>query len=162
MSVTLLVVRHAKADRSVPRLDTERPLTGRGRRDAAALGRHLADAGTVPDLVACSPAVRARETWRLAAGAFAAEPPVTVEPTLYAASLDELLAVVAGLPEPAGTAALVGHNPGLSELVDALTDTGTEPVELRTGAVAVLTAAGGWPDLAPGTAALAGLHTARA
>ena len=61
------------------------------------------------------------------------------------------------------TVLLIGHNPGLDELVHALTAEG-EPTALRrlesglkTGSLATLTIAGEWSDLAPGTARLQSL-----
>jgi phosphohistidine phosphatase len=46
--------------------DHERPLARRGQRDAPVMGRWLRTAGLAPDLVLCSTARRARETWQLA------------------------------------------------------------------------------------------------
>ena len=67
----LVLVRHAKASSDDPRLaDAERPLTDRGRRDAAAVGRWLAARDLRPDLVLCSTSLRTRQTW---AAALAAE-----------------------------------------------------------------------------------------
>jgi phosphohistidine phosphatase len=69
---------------------------------------------------------------------------------VYAASLDELLAVVADLPETAGTALLVGHNPGLEELVEHLVG---GPVRLPTSALAVVDVPG-WSGLGQGSGTL--------
>jgi len=60
---------------------------------------------------------------------------------VYDASLDELLSVVAGLPETARTGLLVGHNPGLEELVEHLVG---EPVRLPTSALALVDVRGPW------------------
>ena len=60
---TLLVLRHAKAAGEPGVNDTERPLTGGGRRDASVPGWWLLARGITPDGVLCSPARRARETW---------------------------------------------------------------------------------------------------
>src|SRR6266508_2923118 len=65
---TLLVLRHAKSDWPDGVPDAERPLAGRGRREAPLVGRWLRESGHIPDLVVCSPALRARQTWELVAG----------------------------------------------------------------------------------------------
>ena len=60
-----MLLRHAKsAWPDVP--DHDRPLAGRGRRNAPVMGRWLRTNGYVPDQVLCSTARRARETWQLA------------------------------------------------------------------------------------------------
>ncbi|MEV4231301.1 histidine phosphatase family protein [Streptomyces bobili] len=157
----LVVLRHAKSawPQSVP--DHERPLAPRGLRDAPAAGRALADADCLPDLALCSTAVRARRTWELASAQWGTAPPVRYDPRVYAADVPELLAVARETPAEVRTLLLVGHNPGLQELVlhlagDALHDA-LEPVRVKfpTSAVAVLAwHAPTWADLAPGAALL--------
>jgi phosphohistidine phosphatase len=138
---TLAVIRHAKSDWTHDLPDDQRPLNARGRRDAPAMGRWLTDNAGPLDLVICSTAVRARETWALATAAANA---VTYDERVYAATHEDLMSVLDEVPADVGTAALVGHNPGLSDLVTALT---SEQVGLKTSAVAVLTWQGGWPDV---------------
>jgi phosphohistidine phosphatase len=141
MARTLVVVRHAKSDwhRDLP--DEKRPLAGRGRREAPLIGPWVADnVGTV-NVVICSTAVRARQTLSLS-GLVAGE--VRHDERVYAATYQELMSVLDELPDEASTAALVGHNPGLSDLVRMMTN---EQVELKTSAVAVMTWRGGWPDV---------------
>jgi phosphohistidine phosphatase len=149
---TLVVLRHAKSDwpEGVP--DDERPLARRGRRDAPAAGRWLRDQVGGIDLAVCSPAVRARQTWELAAAELDPPPRVVEDERVYAGSLDTLVSVVHGIPAAAGTAVLVGHNPGLQELVELLTGEGRD---LKTAAIAVLTWPGEWPDAGPRVAMLA-------
>jgi phosphohistidine phosphatase len=147
----LVVVRHAKSDWPDGVADVDRPLAARGRRDAAAAGPWLADHLPPLDLVLCSPAVRARETWRLAAAGLAPAPPVEVRDELYGAPAGTLLRVARQLPGDARTVAVVGHNPGLAEVVALLT--GTYP-EMKTCTVAVLAGPDDWADLAAGTATL--------
>ena len=138
---TLVVVRHAKSDWNHDLPDDQRPLAPRGRRDAPAVGRWLeANVGAL-DLVVCSTAVRARETFGLAA---VSATEVRHDERVYAASYQDLMSVLDELPPDVGTTVLVGHNPGLSDLVGMLTG---EPLELKTSSVAVLTWQGGWPDV---------------
>ncbi|GAA4004381.1 histidine phosphatase family protein [Streptomyces sp. NBC_01352] len=164
----LVVLRHAKSawPDGVP--DHERPLAPRGRRDAPAAGRALADADLLPDLAVCSTAVRARQTWELASAQWGTPPPVRHDARVYAADVPELLAVVHEVPAEVETLLLVGHNPGLEELVLALAgdslDHALDEVRLKfpTSAIAVLAWRGtDWQDLAPGTALLTDVIVAR-
>ncbi|MFG2133388.1 SixA phosphatase family protein [Streptomyces sp. NPDC048751] len=157
----LVVLRHAKSawPEGVP--DHERPLAPRGRRDAPAAGRALAEIDCLPDLALCSTATRARETWELASAQWGTPPPVRHDPRLYAADVPELLQVVREAPAQAATLLLIGHNPGLEELVLDLAGDGLDNLldEVRlkfpTSAIAVLTWRGTtWRDLTPGTALL--------
>src|ERR1019366_8700761 len=74
----LVLLRHAKSAWPGPPAppDHDRPLAGRGRRDAPAVGRWLREAGCVPDQVWCSTAQRAVQTWQLAAAELGVAPPV--------------------------------------------------------------------------------------
>ncbi|WSQ07609.1 histidine phosphatase family protein [Streptomyces sp. NBC_01231] len=164
----LVVLRHAKSawPEGVP--DHERPLAPRGRRDAQAAGRALAEAGLLPDLALCSTAVRARQTWERASAQWDTPPPVRFDAGVYAADVPELLDAVRAAPVEVDTLLLVGHNPGLEELVldlagDGLDDTLDEVgVKFPTSAIAVLAWRGTqWHDLAPGTALLTNVIVAR-
>ncbi|MFI1357929.1 SixA phosphatase family protein [Streptomyces sp. NPDC020898] len=164
----LVVLRHAKSAWPAGVDDHERPLGPRGLRDAPAAGRALAEADCLPDLALCSTAERARRTWELAAAQWGTPPPVRDDPRLYGADVPELLAAVREAPPEVGTLLLVGHNPGLEELVlelagdgldDALDDVRTK---FPTSAIAVLAWHGdSWRDLAPGTALLTSMTVPR-
>jgi phosphohistidine phosphatase len=153
-----VVVRHAKSawPDGVP--DAERPLNPRGRRDAPAAGRWVRDHSGHLDAVVCSPATRTRQTWRLIAAELGGPPEPVVDDRVYEAGVDSLLAVVRGLPADAGTALLVGHNPGVADLVAALT--GEEP-EMKTSAIAVVELGGSWGEAGPGRGRLADHVTPR-
>jgi phosphohistidine phosphatase len=141
---TLVLLRHAKSDWTHDVADADRPLAKRakrGRRQAPEAGRWLAAHLDRIDLAVVSPAVRARSTWKLAAEELSAPPETRIDERVYAASADELLDVVHDLPDELGTVLLVGHNPGLEELLDALTGTWTP---MPTSALAVVSLAGGW------------------
>ncbi|MER7467042.1 histidine phosphatase family protein [Streptomyces sp. NPDC097981] len=156
----LVLLRHAKSawPDGVP--DHDRPLGPRGLRDAPAAGRLLARSVGVPDLVLCSPARRARETWDLAATELDRTPPVRHDPRLYAADVRDLLDVIRAVPPEVATLLLVGHNPGLEELVllvaGAAVGDALERVRTKfpTSAVAVLSRQGAWSDLGQGGALL--------
>ena len=111
----LILLRHGKAESvAASGGDFERGLTERGRRDAALIGRVLAQAGMAPDLALVSAARRARETWEEAAPAF---PHCRVESArlLYLASSEQLAQTVATATEPVNSLMIVGHNPGLHD-----------------------------------------------
>ncbi|MCX4821289.1 histidine phosphatase family protein [Streptomyces sp. NBC_01142] len=155
----LVVLRHAKS--AWPDVaDHERPLAPRGRRDAPAAGRWLREADCLPELVVCSPALRTRQTWDLVSVEFGVITPVMHDARIYRASAGELLGVVREAPVHVRTLLLIGHNPGVQELVMmlageadgyALEQTRTK---FPTSAIAVLHVPGSWSSLAPGAARL--------
>ncbi len=160
----LVLMRHAKSD--WPDVaDHERPLAKRGRRDAPVVGRWLGTSGNVPDAVVCSTALRARQTWELAAAGLAAavpdaSPVVRYETRVYEATVLGLLMLVREFDTAWRTAVIVGHNPGLAELTAGLAspDSARSPVRLPaafpTAAVAVLGLPASWEEAAPGEARL--------
>ena len=139
---TLILLRHGKSDWSGGEPDHLRPLARRGRRQVPEAGRWLADNVGVIDLAVVSPAERTRETWRLAAAELAAPPPVREDDRVYAGSAHSLLGVLRELPGEVGTVVLVGHNPGVEDLVASLTGRG---VPMPTSALAVIDLPGAWP-----------------
>lgn len=145
----LILLRHAKSAWPDGIDDVERPLTDRGRQDAPAAGRWLAEHVDHIDLVLCSPAIRARETWELAAGELDPVPEVRYEDRIYGASPGDLLTATQQLPEWARTAVFVGHNPGLEHTVVLLS---RSRYELKTAAIVVLGSSGPWEMAAPGWA----------
>ncbi|MGW0818178.1 SixA phosphatase family protein [Streptomyces viridiviolaceus] len=164
----LVVLRHAKSARPAGVADHDRPLAGRGRRDAPAAGRALAEADCLPDLALCSTAVRARQTWELASAQWGTPPPVRHDGRLYAAGVPELLTVVREVPAEVETLLLIGHNPGLEELVLTLAEDDLDDaldrvrVKFPTSAIAVLAWHGtAWRALAPGTALLTAMTVPR-
>lgn len=138
---TLVLLRHGKSDWSGGEPDPLRPLAERGRRQAAEAGSWLAEHLPGLDLAVVSTAERAQSSWRLASAALDVPPEVRLEERVYAASGPELLELVHELPDDLATVALVGHNPGLEDLVEALTGSW---IHLPTSAITVLTVAGPW------------------
>src|SRR2546421_2803791 len=119
---TLLLLRHAKSSWADPgQPDFERPLNERGRASAPVMGRFLARRMLKPDVVVCSPAERARETAALALEAAELSPPMRYDTRIYEAGAARLVEVVREIAEPAASAMLVGHNPGMEELITLLT-----------------------------------------
>jgi phosphohistidine phosphatase len=162
---TIVILRHAKADwPSVP--DHERPLADRGRQDASMAGRRLADDGIAPDLVLCSTAARTHETWKLAAHELPHRPRTVYEERLYDAGLGDLLALLGETPDEVGSLLVVGHNPGMHALADALAGSSDGDTLARmnsggfpTAAFAVISFAGSWKSVEHGVGRLTAFWT---
>ena len=155
----LLILRHAKSSWDDPGLgDHDRPLAPRGERAAKAIAGHLRRERIGPDLVLCSSARRTRETLDLIAPALGDDTAVSVEEDLYAASADDLLERLRAVDDDVQSVMLIGHNPGVEQLVLSLAGSGDDLAKVRrkypTGALATLSLAGRWNDLAPGSAEL--------
>jgi phosphohistidine phosphatase len=156
----LILLRHAKSDwpENVP--DHDRPLAKRGRRDAPNVGRWLRQHGHVPDVVICSTATRTRQTWELVCAKLHGHTPaVTFEPRAYAASAMNLLYLAREQQESTGTALIIAHNPGTSELASSLAGTSRDELNFPTAGVAVLEIRRHWADLGPGDARLVAFVT---
>jgi phosphohistidine phosphatase len=162
---TLVVLRHAKADRPAGVGDEDRPLTQRGHADAAAAGAWLAARGYRPDLVLCSPAKRTRQTWRGVAVALTGPdtPDVHFEQALYHGDAEDALDLLRQVPATVRSVLVIGHNPTVS-MLSSLLDRGTDRDSdgLRTSGIAVHVPDGDWSALGPGTAPVTASHTARA
>jgi phosphohistidine phosphatase len=156
----IVLFRHAKAD--WPQVnDHERPLAERGRMDAAAAGRKLADSGIPFDLALCSTATRTRETWKLAVHEFPHRPKTVYEERVYEASPGELIALLNETLDDARNVLLIGHNPGIHGLADILSGTaeGAAAERMRrrgfpAAAYAVVSFEGSWKSLEPGVGTL--------
>ena len=129
----LILFRHAKTEVRPPHVDDiDRVLLPRGRGDAAAVGRALAQAGLAPDLALVSPAARAQETWELAKPAFPAAQ-AEIRDGLYNATPEDVEAELAIHDPAAATVMVVGHNPSLQELgVNLLIDGGAAPSDIES------------------------------
>ena len=134
---TLFLVRHAKSSRDPPGLpDEDRPLAGRGERDAPQMGRRLAKRDVEPDLILSSPASRALATAKLFAAKLHYKPKrIVVDRRLYPGRLEELLTMIEELDDELDSVMLFGHNPALLRLAHRLSLT---VARLPTCAVAEL------------------------
>lgn len=146
----LTVIRHGKAgNQGAGMSDFDRPLTARGARDARRMAASLKARLAPPDLFVISPSARTTATCRLIAAAFGTpDEAVRAEVELYLAPLDVVFQVLRRLPPDVSHAVLVGHNPGLAELVDTLLP---EPLgRLPTcGVVSLALALDHWSGLRP-------------
>jgi len=121
---TLFLLRHAKSswrDQTLP--DFERPLNGRGERAAEDIGRYLKTKSIVPELVLSSPAVRARDTLAIVSKAAKWTTEVRYDQRIYEASGLRLAEVLSQIEDDRNVVMMVGHNPGMEELLTLLTGT---------------------------------------
>jgi phosphohistidine phosphatase len=119
---SVLVLRHAKSSWKHPELaGHDRPLNKRGKRDAPLMGRLLKKKGLVPDIIISSTAIRARATAEAVAKASSYKGEIVLNKSLYAAGPDAYLNVMHHLSNEYVRALIIGHNPGLEELVEMLT-----------------------------------------
>lgn len=143
----LLLLRHAKSSWKDSELDDhDRPLNGRGRRDAPRMGRVLREQGLVPRAIVTSTAARARTTAAEVARAAGCEGRVIATERLYTATTADCLDVVREMGADADPLMIVGHNPTFEELVEQLT---SEETRMPTAAIAVVgfTLDGDWSTL---------------
>jgi phosphohistidine phosphatase len=154
----LYLLRHAKAGWAEPGMrDFDRPLTERGRRDAAAMGMAMRASGFVPDLVLCSTARRAGETWECVAATLgpASAPPAFVD-NLYSCDAAGYLSIVRKTADEADTLLVIGHNPMIEDVAVACAADGdeTELAALASGfptsALAVIRFSRPLAEAAPG------------
>jgi phosphohistidine phosphatase len=134
----LVLVRHAKSSwKEAGLADRERPLSGRGKRDAPRMGKLLAERAVRPELLVTSPALRARQTAEALAAALGRKrAEFRVVERIYLAEMDELLGMIQDFDDRARSALLVGHNPGLTDLVNRLA--GCEIENVPTCGIAIL------------------------
>jgi phosphohistidine phosphatase len=161
----LELLRHAKSSWDDPGLsDRDRPLSPRGRRAAKRVAEHIRAEGIRPELVLCSPAIRARQTLARVRRALG-DPKVSFDEVLYAADAEVLLGRLRAVPAGTGTVLVVGHNPGLQDLALELASSGAALGRLRkklpTCALVSLTFEGAWSDLGAGSAELVGFLVPR-
>ena len=155
------MLRHAKSSWDDPELpDRLRPLAPRGVRAVGAVARRLRTTAVAPDLVLCSPARRALQTWEGVAPGVPRGASVEVDEAIYHADGDELLARLRRVPTQIESVLLVGHNPGLQDLAVDLVGSGDAQLrerlvtKLPTGALVTLDVPGDWHDMARGAATL--------
>ena len=129
---TLLLLRHAKAENAAAgSSDINRALNERGKKEAQAIGTFIRKQNLTFELALCSPAVRARETAELVLAAAEVTANVHYDQRIYEASPRQLLEVISEVEEDKSAVFLVGHNPGMEDLLGALTGTG-EPMATGT------------------------------
>jgi len=152
---TLLLLRHAKSDWSNPsQQDIDRPLNQRGQKSAALIGQWLKQHHIQPEWAVCSPALRVRETMMgLHNKLNLPESLIQFDDRLYLASLTTLLDALSQCPDDMDQILLVGHNPGLEQLLDYLCGPGLPRTSsgklMTTAALAQISLPDNWHQLRP-------------
>lgn len=151
MSKQLLILRHGKSDWLVDVDDFHRPLKKRGVRAAQKIGSWFLDnPASAPDYVISSPATRAVETARITTVSAGLESPLT-DRRIYGADVGALLSIIAEVPENIQHPMIVGHNPGLEELLLYLCDIPDSYYKdwklLTTGTLAIVEINSAWNEL---------------
>lgn len=118
----LLLLRHAKAVPATdPLADISRPLAERGERDARRIGARLREQVLSPSLILTSPAARALQTAQIVAATIDyTQENIALDRRLYLAEPATIVEIIAAQDAALGTLLLVGHNPGLTDLVHRL------------------------------------------
>jgi phosphohistidine phosphatase len=148
----LVLVRHAKSSWDDPTLsDHDRPLAQRGRKALDRMRSHLENRGVRPDVVLCSSARRTRDTLDGIRHGLGGHPRIEIEDGLYGAGADQIVARLGRLEDAIATAVVIGHNPGIADLVDLLAVTDQD---MPTGAIADLSFAGPWSAVGSATVSL--------
>jgi len=164
MTLTLILIRHAKSDWDDPRLtDHQRPLNARGRRAAPRVGAWITDMGLTPQQALVSDAMRTRETWHSIASHLPAAPAPTLSPGLYLAGPAAMLSHLHAAAGP--TVAMVAHNPGtgvLAAILAAMPPAHPSFGPYPTGATTVLEFdVGAWAEVQPGMGRIRGFAIPR-
>ncbi len=159
MTCELMLLRHGKSDWSTATSDFERPLAKRGKRDAKMVGIWLLQKGLRPDYIISSPARRALDTARRAVKRMGMDiDEIIRDGRVYDADLSDLMAGLRDHSDSMKRILLVGHNPGLEELVEYMADERVEiPVDgklMPTATLARLVLPGDWSGLSAGCAQL--------
>ena len=125
MNLYLYIMRHAKSDWSGPQIsDFERPINKRGTRNAIRIGGWMNENNHIPQKIISSPALRAKETIELVTeqiSKFNLED-LTYEDELYLAGFTQLIEFINTYKDKVQSLMLVGHNPGIENLVNYLCD----------------------------------------
>lgn len=149
----LLILRHGKAEPSHPEGDYFRHLTEEGRQDVDRVAELAQLQGLRPDVFLASAAARTTETARHFAARYGLADRVDTVPTLYNATPGQLLSAIYTVDDVHSTLVVVGHNPGVSELVALLAPPQQVVAELPTSGLAVLHwKTGHWAGIRPRSA----------
>lgn len=148
----LLLIRHAKAEQGSIYDDFERPLKTRGIDDATEMANRLKSKGIIPQLVVSSPALRALSTAEVFSHQLCTGD-IQTNKAIYEASDATLFNSITGLPDEYDFVALVGHNPGISQILRYLTG---EYKDVATCAVALIAfEVGSWKEISGDSGKLA-------
>lgn len=119
---TLSIIRHAKAEAAgLASADFQRPLTSRGKKDARRIGRLLARIEPAVDWIIASPSARTRTTVAEMVEIVDYSGTLQWEDRAYLGEAETWLQLLSAVPPEIEHVAIVGHNPGVADLVAGLT-----------------------------------------
>src|SRR5262245_6457592 len=120
---TLLIMRHANANRDNPEWsDFERPLSSYGLKVAPFMGSVLYQSNLQPNLIIASPAKRAKQTAVLVKEVAEVRHPIRFLEQIYKATPNVLLSLISQIEDKYESVLLIGHSPGIEELIKILTN----------------------------------------
>lgn len=166
MKYELIILRHGKSDWDNNETDFDRPITDRGKRGAQHIGVWLAQNKLNPDMVISSPAERARLTAQKMMKAMGeTDHYIVYDKRIYEATLNDLLDVLSCISKDTKRVILVGHNPGLEQLLLYLCDKKIVLPDdgklLATATLAHLSLSCQWREINKNTAKLVKIQRAR-
>lgn len=159
----LLLLRHGKAAWQPQFQDFDRPLTSSGEKQSRCIADWLKQAQILPDCWLVSAArrtVQTAEIIRLRLGQ--QDTAQNLFSSLYLAGTGQILTTIQAVPETTQCMVLVGHNPGISELLIQLAGPPLRKFEVAPdimwpASLAVFSVNGNWSDIAAETLQLAAL-----
>ena len=129
-----MLIRHSKAEKEMPAYDFDRPLKYTGIQDARFMAERIREQSLIPQLIITSPALRTKTTADIFAETLKLPDPA-FDRSIYEASQQTWLKLINALPNECDFIAIVGHNPGLSYILQYLTG---ETKEVHTSTVALV------------------------
>jgi phosphohistidine phosphatase len=162
MAKDLFLIRHAKSDWSFSYKDFDRPLNARGHSDAAMMAERLQIYYPKALHLVSSPAKRALTTAQI----FAEQRKMThdqiqIEPSIYEANIPALLEIITAFPDHQEPFVMFGHNPGITDLINYLTDETLMDIPTCAWAHIHFDSAQSWAEISRGTGHLIKLATPR-
>ena len=143
---TLLLLRHAKADNSMPVSDHKRPLSNKGIEDAPIMAKRLAESLYKPDMMISSTALRSMVTAEVFSQVLEVE--LILNNELYNAYEKTVLDLVRGMDEDIKDLMLVGHNPTWEILLEDFTG---ESIQMKPCSLVQISFDGLWEDIKEGS-----------
>ena len=130
----LALIRHAKAEKDISKGDLNRPLKYTGILDARFMAEKMKDLKFIPELLVTSHALRTKTTAEIFADTLSLPDPNIIE-EIYNAGVSDLLKVINELPDKHDFIGIIGHNPGIAQLIDYLA---AELKEVHTSTIAII------------------------
>ena len=129
-SHVLLVMRHAKAEPFNDKGDHDREITDKGEKQAKIVAKGLVGMKLLPDRVACSGAVRARQTLERMLKVFGDHPKVEYRQALYDGGMQSVFDELANAKDKTRVLMVLGHEPTVSVSCQWLASSDSDMVKL--------------------------------